>query len=186
MSSYTVEHHPYGILIFGQLPVEDFCALAKSMPPNSVLHDGIARHYRALACMSPGDKASQWEAEIEAEVANLPPQERFLRGTQTGTSSVTIFVALTDSPQLKAQAQSLYPEVPRIPSDSGDFSRCHHLLTLMPAWRERLAEVGASFPGIGWEQLAGAWGQLEKRFEAGQHKELCALLRQIREATARS
>ncbi len=80
MSSYTVEHHPYGILIFGQLPVEDFCALAKSMPPNSVLHDGIARHYRALACMSPGDKASQWEAEIEAEVAKLPPQERFLRG----------------------------------------------------------------------------------------------------------
>ncbi len=95
-------------------------------------------------------------------------------------------MALTDSPQLKAQAQSLYPEVPRIPSDSGDFARCHHLLTLMPAWRERLVEVGASFPGIGWEQLAGAWGQLEKRFEAGQHKELYALLRQIREATARS
>ncbi len=56
----------------------------------------------------------------------------------------------------------------------------------MPAWRERLAEVGASLSGIGWEQLAGAWGQLEKRFEAGQHKELYALLRQIREATARS
>jgi hypothetical protein len=115
MSSYTVEHHPYGILIFGQLPVEDFCALATSMPPNSVLHDGIAKHYRALACMSPGDKASQWEAEIEAEVAKLPPQERFLRGTQTGTSSVTIFVALTDSPQLKAQSQSLYPEVSKDP-----------------------------------------------------------------------
>jgi hypothetical protein len=185
-SSYTVEHHPYGILIFGQLPVEDFCALAKSMPPNSALHDGIAKHYRALACMSPGDKARQWEAEIEAEVAKLPPQERFLKGTKTGTSYVTIFVALTDSPQLKAQAQSLHPEIPRIPSDSSDFARCHYLLTLMPAWRARLAEVGATFPGIGWQELAGAWGQLEKHFEAGQHKELYDLLCQIRETTARS
>ena len=45
-----------------------------------------------------------------------------------------------------------------VPSDAGDFGRCHRLLARVPGWRERIRDLEMA---PGWKKLALAWDELE-------------------------
>lgn len=79
------------------------------------------------------------------------PEVRWLAGGDTGTSSITIWSVMTGCSMPRGRR-------PSVPHDPDDFGRCHPLLELFPAWRERLPEVGARHPD--WAGLVGAWDEL--------------------------
>lgn len=76
---------------------------------------------------------------------------RWLAGSDTGSSSITIWAVMTGHRRPR-------DHVPSEPHDAADFGRCHRLLKLFPAWRERLPEVSALYPE--WVPLVDAWDEL--------------------------
>jgi len=71
-------------------------------------------------------------------------------GSDTGTSSETIWSVMTGHPVRRAD----------IPYDPSDFGRCYRLRERFPAWRARLGEVAAAYPR--WAPFVGSWGKLEE------------------------
>jgi hypothetical protein len=93
-----------------------------------------------------------------------PPQspEEWAAGRDTGTSSFTIYGAITGRPIPRRQMD--------IPYDPDDFGRCYRLLKLFPAWREQLPKVAEACPR--WEPFVAAWDELTALYEAaGWHDE---------------
>lgn len=87
------------------------------------------------------------------EVPRAPWQ--WAAGRDTGTSSLTIYGALTGTPSPHDRSD--------VPHDSADFGRCYRLLKLFPEWRNRLGEVAKKHSK--WRGLADAWGELETLYE---------------------
>lgn len=77
----------------------------------------------------------------------------WLRGVDTGTSSLTIAEVLSGRPGLWGSFG------PSPPIDPDDLGRCIRLLDLMEGWRERLPEVAAAVPTFG--PLVEHWDELE-------------------------
>jgi hypothetical protein len=85
-----------------------------------------------------------------------PPVKTFedwLRGRDTGTSSLTILDVLA------GYATDRYD----VPRDPDDFGRCYRLLHLFPQFQARLPEVAARFPE--WKPLVERWAELEALYE---------------------
>jgi hypothetical protein len=92
----------------------------------------------------------------DARAEDMDSPEAMVDG-DTGTSSITIWSVMMGRPMPRGRA-------PSVPHDPDDFSRCHALLELFPAWRGRLAEVAAEHPD--WAGLCGAWAELEELYLA--------------------
>jgi len=102
---------------------------------------------------------SAWRAEITASLAHLAPEARWWRGVDTGKSSAAIFAAFAENPHLSDDA--CRHSQGATPADAADFGRCKRLLDLFPAWRARLPELAALYPGTAWPRLVPIWPQLE-------------------------
>ena len=161
---YTLERYPHGWLIRGSVPVTEFAKqITKLLSKKAVMNGAVAGHYQANAALAEPKEMDAWIAEIEDSVKDFNPESRFLGGTHTGKSALTIFAALTVIPCNKSRAEHYYPGTfdPAVPYDAGDFGRCQYLLSLIPAWKARLAEVGVAYPKTAWSKLAAEWATLE-------------------------
>jgi hypothetical protein len=96
--------------------------------------------------------ASCKEGNFKEPETNTP--EAWLRGRDTGISSLTIFAVLNN------QVVNNHYDVPH---DPDDFGRCYRLLKLFPSWRPRLPEVAARFPE--WGPLIQEWSEIERLYE---------------------
>jgi hypothetical protein len=96
---------------------------------------------------------------------------------------MTIFMALTESQQMRTEAEARYRCFsPSTPQDADDFSRCQYLLALVPEWKVRLAEVGSKFPGTPWRRLAARWTELDALFVSSDIHELNKRLNEVNSA----
>lgn len=95
--------------------------------------------------------------ETRIKASGLPDDAatRWRFGGDAGTSSYTIWSVMTGHPMPDRR-------VPDVPHDPNDFGRCHELLKLSPAWRERLGEVAARFPA--WTALVAEWQALTELY----------------------
>lgn len=78
----------------------------------------------------------------------------WLRGRDTGISSMTIYGAITGQPMTCD---------PDIPYDPSDFGRCYRLLKLFPHWRSQLPQVAAKHPR--WIPFIDNWDRLTEMYE---------------------
>lgn len=90
-------------------------------------------------------------AFVEPHLGEPKPEDVWLCGGDTGTSSLTIWRVMTGRPTPGGSRVG-------IPHDPSDFARCHGLLELLPAWRARMGEVAAQHPE--WTALVEAWPEL--------------------------
>lgn len=84
----------------------------------------------------------------------ITPQD-WLRGRDTGTSSLTIYAVMMNTPS----PHNRYD----VPHDPDDFSRCYRLLNLFPKWKARLGDVAARFPI--WNPFVREWDKLTTMYE---------------------
>jgi len=76
-------------------------------------------------------------------------------GRDTGTSSLTIYSAITGRPSHHRSYD--------VPHDPDDFGRCYRLLKLFPQWRDKLAETIKICPE--WQPFVEAWDELTALYE---------------------
>jgi hypothetical protein len=135
---------------------------------------GIAQALEATFAVCNPKDIEAWEKEINDSAnkrANGDPELTWLKGTDTGISSVTIFSVLS----LKHGAHvSSRLSSPGIPHDPDDFGRCHRLLLLFPDWRQRLPEVSAQYPQ--WAGFIEKWDILEDLWKKESSTGKCPLL----------
>lgn len=128
------------------------------MPP------GIPHHFRAssrrdvVICVATAKAGAKWEAEINESLFKLPPEDRWWRSLDTGTSSIAIFAVFCEERLRFAATEAGHRSTPR---DSADFGRCRRLLDRFPEWRSRLGEVAAAYPETKWPALVARWQELE-------------------------
>ena len=80
--------------------------------------------------------------------------DEWLRGRDTGTSSLTIFSVMNNQVVTKHYD---------LPHDPDDFGRCYRLLKLFPSWKNRLSEVVKRFPE--WGPMVREWDTITKLYE---------------------
>lgn len=97
---------------------------------------------------------SRCEKNAYFEKPAVTPEE-WAAGRDTGTSSLTIYSAITGKPTHHRGFD--------IPYDPDDFGRCYRLLKLFPAWREKLGETIKRCPP--WKPFVEAWDELTALYE---------------------
>jgi len=114
----------------------------------------------ALACMNAFvEMHSKCPPGNYVENPPMSPSE-WAHGRDTGTSSLTIYSAITGKSSLHGRYD--------IPHDPDDFGRCYRLLQLFPAWRAQLYKAIELCPE--WRPFVDAWDELTALFEsAGWH-----------------
>jgi len=160
MHEYIVRHYPHGVAIFGSLPVDEVSALASVhiKAGRDQMGLGIASAIGASFVFVSEEGGKLWTAEIEAGISQKPPLERWLAGTDTGTSSLTMVRAITGKSVL---SDTRWPSVPLDPSD---FGRCVRLLEAVPELREGLHKVAEKH--LEWTGLVAHWTELEALWTA--------------------
>jgi hypothetical protein len=93
------------------------------------------------------------ETETSPSKKKWTRPEEWLRGHDTGTSSLTIYTVMTG----QMVDRTGYP------LDPDDLGRCYRLLKLFPAWRPRMPEVAAKFKE--WGPLVREWDKLIALYE---------------------
>lgn len=157
---YTVERCKYGVVIRGPLPIDDMLALSKMYKKQNYDTAAlrVAAALKATMAVCAKEDVEKWEAEIDAQAKKLAGGDmecEWLNGTDTGTSSRTIFSVLSARwGSIALQGHSR----PSTPSDPSDFGRCHRLLERFPKWRARLHEVAERYPA--WVPLVREWDAL--------------------------
>lgn len=110
------------------------------------------------------------------KLVSIKTADQWIRSTDTGISSLTIYAALMSNPAV------LVGWGPDVPHDPSDFGRCHRLLKRVPGWRERLHEVAAKYPA--WAPLVEHWDELEKLYAeelpSGRCLKLWARMQELR------
>jgi hypothetical protein len=164
---YTIEVWPHGWLICGPggaVPLTALGESSKLFPKTAVLATGIPHHFRAsgrpdvVLCVASLAELRKWSAQIEASIAFLPPEERWWKGLDVGSSSAAVFAVFCHE-QFRSAAQETGRGA--VPRDADDFGRCARLLTLFPQWRENLSRVAAAYPETKWPALVARWSELE-------------------------
>ena len=185
---FILERHPHGWLIKAPplkngVPMDALNLCLPLFRKYARLWPGIATAAQAVMAVPDSQKAGEaWEREIEDALAKseLPEELRWLRGTDTGASSKTIFFHLCGSYPWQHEASNGRADRMRhVPCDSSDFWRCLRLLQRFPAWRERLPELAAKLPETAWPKLATAWDELTSLHAAGKLPELTERLRAL-------
>lgn len=181
MTTYEVRRYKHGIAVFGPLPVGDMVALAKAWGDEgySVIDAGISSALKANIAVTTKNGGALWRKEIEAGLSGLDEETKWLNGTDTGTSSLTIFSALSETGNVLKQRH----RQDDVPYDADDLGRCIRLLERMPAWRARLGEVAQKYPR--WSHIVLAWDELEALYAKKDTKTIAKRLMELRAAVAR-
>lgn len=164
-STTLIEYHELGVVIRSPCPVSLFAALAKHFKSEGykLLSVKLCGPLNAAAVLVRSDEdADRWAAQIdEAALRHCAGIEElaWLKGTDTGTSSRTIFSVLSEYGQLACVGWS---SLGAPPCDPDDFGRCHRLLERFPSWRPRIGEVAAKYPR--WALLVENWTELEQLY----------------------
>ncbi len=156
IDEYTVRRYPHGVAIFGaSVPLPDLTALMRVHEKRglTLICTGIASAIGASFVFSDEDGRVAWTAEIDTGISQKPPLERWLAGTTTGTSSLTMVQVITGRVVLHGDRR------PNVPLDPSDFRRCMLLLEAVPELREGLPKVAEAYPA--WVGLVDHWGELE-------------------------
>lgn len=99
----------------------------------------------------------------------------WLLGGDTGTSSITICIVMSGLGDRTRLGWPLDPD---------DFGRCYRLLTHFPAWRARMHEVAAAFPGTPWVAYVREWDRMtalyEEELPSGLAPKIYDLMQQLR------
>ena len=154
------------------MPIDEMAALSKLWAKKGYkfLAPGIATALGAMLAVTADVKA--WQQVVDAEVAarnSEDPELQWLRGTETGSSSRTIFSVLC-RPDLRhaAVAGDFRPD---IPYDPDDFGRCYRLVKLFK-WQDRLPEVAKVHSR--WAPYVGRWDELASLFQEANKKQPAA------------
>ena len=175
---YLLECHPHGLVLKAPpgksgVPLTALRDATKLGEPNWVIHPGLANALQAVAVMGAPKACEQWRTEIEAWLEQNVPEliERWLRGTDIGSSSAAIAFALSGRTNWSGMGRKGDP-----PHDAGDFGRCERLLNRFPEWRARLPEVAARWPDSAWPKLVPEWERLRQMNPNQVHDALRAVL----------
>ena len=166
---YSIERWPHGWVICynGIAPGIPISALSESLklfPKASGIDTAIGHHLRAIGfhtasmVIATNSESAKWRAEIEADIAGMPPQERWWKGLNVGTSSAAMFAVFADPPW-NFHAKEMGQE--STPHDAGDFRRCVNLISEFPEWRQRLHLVAQQYPAGKWPAIIEKWDELE-------------------------
>lgn len=174
---YTIERGEHGILVRGSLPVSEFVSLANVWGEQgwTLMAPGIAQACGANFAITNEEHLGPWLEQVHAVVAKRADGDNeleWLLGTDTGTSSLTIFSVLSREHGTKARAR--IRSKPSPPYDPDDFGRCYRLLERFPLWRKRLGEVAKQYPE--WSGLVSCWGDLCKLWVEESPSKTCPKL----------
>ena len=168
MSGYTMETSPHGFVICGPLPLEDMTSIVKMAESKGFdqIDAGVAQALGASFVITNTAGSKALRDDVSKANAGLSKEDQWLYGSDTGSSSKTIFGVMTGKPVGNGA----------FPWDPDDFGRCYRLLNLFPEWLPRLSEVSAKFPK--WAGLVAIWPDLTAMFEAKKNREMYALMRE--------
>lgn len=193
---FIIERHRHGWLVKPPpnetgIPVDALPMCLPLFEKKATMWPGIANATRAIMAVPDSRSAGKaWEAEIaEAlEKSALPPELKWLRGTDTGASSKTLFFHLCGHLvgeasaypwKCEASGRRGFDGMTDVPHDAADFGRCSRLLAKFPAWRERLPEMAVKLPHTKWPKLVAIWHELEQLDTPMKHKELTERIRAL-------
>jgi hypothetical protein len=165
-STYWIEEDRNRIVIRGSsIPINDLLALSKVWAKRGIdaMVPGVAFALKASMALCASSDVDVWVAETRVralERAGGDPLLAWFYGPDIGTSSLTIFHVLTGFKHLTNGDFRA-----DVPLDPADFGRCLTLLSIVPEWRSRLAEVAARYPA--WLRVVEAWD----KWEALYHEE---------------
>lgn len=169
-SRFGLSFFPEGVLVMSGspgsgIPLDAMAEITKILPKNAVLDPGIAGFYaatshpRTIFASTTPELRQQWRARIKETLALIQdPEERWVKGLDVGSSSVSIFSVLASGPwrgHFNGRANAA------IPRDQDDFARCQKLLADFPGWKDRLPEVAAAYPDTAWPVIIENWDRLE-------------------------
>jgi hypothetical protein len=174
--NYTVQRVERGILIKGTIAVTDLTALSKAWKKQGLdtLMPGIASALGYSFAICNEKDSAAWEKEISEKVTAEAGDDKglaWLNGTDTGTSSLTIFSVLSANHGRYALQGHRRADAP---SDPADFGRCFRLLQIFPEWEGRLSEVAAKHPI--WVGFARDWQRLKELYLEELPKDRCPKL----------
>lgn len=163
-----------GISGLGGIPMKSVVEALKAVGGKSesaLIDPGIAHHLKlcgrkdTVFAVGEASALALWTKEIEDSLSERypDPEEAWIRGCETGLSSLAIFAALTKKPHLwDIATQHTSGETP---GDSSDFKRCSKLMDKVIGWRDRLPEVAEYWSARGrqeWVSVVKIWPDLEK------------------------
>ena len=165
-ASYHIEHNDFGVVVRGEVPLDELLTLTKKWKKQGLTRMvlGVASALNASFAVTSPDKEQAWLDHVKESAklhANGDPEREWLLGPDTGTSSLTIFYALT---KRHADDEREVPlRDPSTPRDPDDFGRCRRLLKKFPEWRARMPEVADRYPE--WRPLVRDWDKLDALYE---------------------
>jgi hypothetical protein len=192
-TTYTVEHHEYGITLSAGVPASETVALLMLWEKKygyDVCDLHISGHLQVAAAVTTRAKAKLWR-----EALGIDNPERLAKRDgqpmapgdwphcgDTGLSSSTIWCVMTG--QVAMPGRSRF-DVGDTPADPDDFGRCFRLLERFPGWKARMPEVAAKYPA--WAGLVAAWDELEALYAqerpTGTAPKLYARMQELRTTT---
>ena len=186
---YILERWPHGWLLkapqfSGGVPIDCLNEILPAMPKNSVVDGSISAALGAVFAIGTEKECKAWRAEIEEQLEKdvKDPYRRWLLGTDTGVSSITMFSEMIDKADLRLEALSRIRD-PDIPHDSSDFGRCYRLLQKFPEFGKRWAKLVEKHPA--WRLYADNWSTLEGHWVAKEYVAVNAMLDRIRDTNER-
>lgn len=190
---YILERWPHGWLLKaprfrGGVPIDclNDCLneILPAMPKDSFLDAGISSALNAIFAIGTEAECKAWRSEIEEQLEKdvKDPYRRWLFGTDTGVSSITMFSEMIDNTDLRLEALSRIRD-PDIPHDSSDFGRCYRLLQKFPEFGKRWAKLVEKHAA--WRLYADNWSTLEARWAAKEYVAVNAMLDRIRDTNER-
>jgi hypothetical protein len=158
--TYTIEQNEYGVVVWGSLSIDDLTHLSKGWAKQGLdaMVPGVATALGALLAICAEKDVDAWRKAVDEKAKENSGGDKeleWLYGTDTGISSKTIFMALSEKHGGKIRQFDH-------PHDPDDFGRCHRLLEFIPEWRERLCDVADIHPTWGplirnWSELTALW-----------------------------
>jgi hypothetical protein len=156
---YEMTMRDHGMIVKGTCSVKDFTVLgelAKNHGFDSI-DVGVAQSVGATFVFTNRSGSQKLREEIDAKNKDLSAEESWLRGYDTGISSLAIFEVMTGKPDgQNAKRPGNHPH------DPDDFGRCFRLLERFRDWRDRIGEMSAISPQ--WGTLARHWPELEELY----------------------
>ncbi len=182
---YRIERHEHGFLVFGAIPVEamrTIVAMGKA-ERFELMDAGVAAAAEATLAITNKKGSKAWRALLDERAkssAQGDAELAWLRGTDTGISSKTIFSVLSTKHGHLVDLTSRHWR-PDVPHDPDDFGRCYRLLRAIPAWRSRLDRVAERHKV--WAPMVREWDRMTALYErdlpTGRCKELYDLMHEL-------
>jgi len=183
---YTIEVYPLGIAVVpaygkGGVPMDALSQAIRLLDEKKKagMDTGISSALEAVFVIGKNENLDKWRKQITDQIAlgNTPKDLQWIRGVDTGSSSITLFVHLTSNDQAKSE-----PAACRVrergekyhPFDSDDFGRCLRMIEFMD-WRGRIP--AAASISKEWENIVVRWDELAVLYKAGKLDEVTGIIK---------